>query len=72
VFSESVKSAMSKISKPSDRRSQVVTAAADRPDDWCKGCREYRVVHGEHSANWTAKCQVCGNHAGCQRPSGRR
>lgn len=45
---------MSKESKPRDRWSQVYTAAADRPREFCPGCGYHRVVNGAHRADCTA------------------
>ena len=40
---------MSKESKPRDRWNQVYSAAADRPDNWCKSCGYFPVVNnGRH------------------------
>lgn len=44
---------MSKTSKPGDRWSQVFTAAADRPHDFCRGCGYYRVANRAHRADCT-------------------
>ena len=46
---------MSKESKPRDRWSQVFTAAADRPDTWCRGCGYHHVAYGAHRADCTTR-----------------
>lgn len=46
---------MSKESKPRDRWSQVYTAAADRPTDYCPGCGYYHHVNGHHRTDCTAQ-----------------
>jgi hypothetical protein len=54
---------VSKESKPRDRWSQVFTAAADRPDEFCKGCGYYRVANGVHRADYTAECNIGGRNS---------
>lgn len=49
---------MSKASKPGDLWSQVFSAAATRPNDFCTGCGYFHHCNGYHRADCTAKSRA--------------